>query len=206
MKITLKPELFETEYFQASFKEKLKSARYYDYAGNVKMTKDEIDHYNYGRAAKGALAEFGFMGLLWMNDIYYQYNKKLGKHKYAPDVDFILHDDVRIDVKSGFSFWKPASLVKYKINYVVVASPELDNLPGVYKKNYYTLIQSYRQLFKNAITIDIQGFVPAVDVINAEDTNSYTQHKCQPIMNLFYNLGYIKAPEPEITVADFDFL
>ena len=141
-----------------------------------------------------------------MNDIYYQYNKKLGKHKYAPDVDFILHDDIRIDVKSGFSFWKPASLVKYKINYVVVASPELDNLPGVYKKNYYTLIQSYRQLFKNAITIDIQGFVPAVDVINAEDTNSYTQHKCQPIMNLFYNLGYLKAPEPELTVADFDFL
>jgi len=171
MTVTLSPELFQTEQFQASFKEKLKSARYWEYDGMQTFTKDELKHYQYGRATKGVLAEFGFYGWLCANNIDFIYDKKVDKRKYSPDIDFILlPSKTRIDVKSGFSYWKKEALLKQSIDYVVVSSPLLDHKSEVYKKGGYTLVESYRRLFKSSIVVDIYGYIGIEDILNQGPT------------------------------------
>jgi hypothetical protein len=168
MNITLNAELFQTDAFQASFKEKLKSSRYYDYEPPTYMPKDiPVKHYDYTRAAKGALAEAAFLGYLMIKGVDFVYNKKVDKRKYSPDIDFYIPSiNSRIDVKSGFSFWKKQMLVKYGIDYVVVCSPFLHaQLDGVYSRGGWTMVGSYRMLFKNDIQVKLTGYISTEDVL-----------------------------------------
>ena len=167
MNITLNAELFQTEAFQASFKEKLKSARYWDYSNKLTSFTDlELKHYEYYRAARGCLAEFGFAGYLMIKGVDFVYNKKVDKRKYSPDVDiYIPSINAKIDVKSGFSYWKKEMLLKHDIDYVVVCSPMLEHKESVYRKNGYMMIESYRRLFKNDITINLNGFISTSDAL-----------------------------------------
>jgi len=192
MLITLKPELFATAQFMASFKEKLKSCRHHDYnPKHLSLSPEQQKHYEYGRAVKGVVAEFAFMGLLWENNIDYHYNKKLYNAKFAPDIDFILlPSQTKIDVKAGFSYFKPELLEKNKINHIVIAVPQLNQSHGVYKMGGYTMVTSYRQLFKHSINVDIVGYISVKDVLNAfafTDSPSFTQ-MCEPIDQLFKSL------------------
>jgi hypothetical protein len=167
MIITLQPELFTTKIFQDSFAEKLKSSRYYEYDNKVIFSNSELKHYYYGRATKGALAEMGFMGYLINNDIDFRYNVKVDpNYKWSTDIDFILPNNIRIDVKSGFNYFKPDQLRKNKIDYIVICKPLLYGLPGVYTSNRYTLIRSYRRLFKLPIQIDIIGMLDVPTILN----------------------------------------
>lgn len=171
MTITLNSDLFQTDIFKASFAEKLKSARYWDYDHLNTFTKTDLKHYEYARAAKGCLAEFGFIGYLIEKNIDFVYNKKIDKRKYSPDVDvFIPSINAKIDVKSGFSYWKKASLIKYGIDYVVVSTPMLEHKECVYRKNGYMMVESYRQLFKNNITINLNGFISTSDALDQGPT------------------------------------
>jgi hypothetical protein len=171
MTITLNSDLFKEGSFQASFKEKLKSARYYDYDFFNSFTGLERKHYQYARAAKGALAEAGFYGYLVLNNIDFVYNKKVDNRKYSPDIDFYIPSiNAKIDVKSGFTHWKKPALVKYGIDYVVVSTPMIEHKEGVYRKNGYMMLESYRQLFKNNITIDLNGFISTADVLDQGPT------------------------------------
>jgi hypothetical protein len=182
MTITLQPELFQTDIFQESFREKLKSSRYYDYSSSSIPKHIPLKHYDYTRAVKGVLAEFAFIGYLLQYNVKYVYNKKVDNRKYSPDIDFYLPETkTRIDVKSGFSFWKKEMLVKYEIDYVVVCSPFLHpELEGVYSKGGWTLVDSYRRLFKNAVTVDLNGYIGINDILSQGPT--YT---LKPIKNLF---------------------
>jgi hypothetical protein len=171
-KITLTPDILSHKIFKDSFNEKKKSAKYYDYiADKVNFTPLEKKYYEYARAAIGCLAEFAFYGYLIQNNIDFQYNKKIDSRKYSPDIDFILESGVRIDVKSGYYFLKPFNLIKHKIDYVVICRPDLLGKPGVYKKQQYTFVKSYRQLFKRNITVDILGCIPAHDIIQNKVTD-----------------------------------
>jgi len=172
MTITLQPELFTTKIFQDSFNEKKKSAKHWDYITNkVNFTPLEKKHYEYGRAVKGNLAEMGFMGWCINNDVDFQYNVKIDpNYKWSTDIDFILPNNIRIDVKSGFSYFKPEQLTKNKIDYIAICKPYLHGLPGVYYRNYYTLITSYRHLFKLPIQIDILGVIKSSDILNVDKT------------------------------------
>ena len=172
MKITLQPELFQTDIFQTSFKEKLKSSRYYDYSPSGVYKDIPVKHYNYTRAAKGVLAEFAFMGYLLQHNIEYVYNKKVDNREYSPDIDFYLPaTKTYIDVKSGFSYWKKEMLLKYKINYVVVCAPFLHpELDGIYSRGNWMLVDSYRQLFKNTITVDLNGCISIDDIMSQGTT------------------------------------
>jgi len=171
MTITLNSDLFKEGSFQASFKEKLKSARYYDYDFFNSFTGLERKHYQYCRAAKGVLGEFGFIGYLIENNIDFVYNKKVDNRKYSPDIDFYIPSiNAKIDVKSGFTHWKKPALVKYGIDYVVVSTPMIEHKEGVYRKNGYMMLESYRQLFKNNITIDLNGFISTADVLDQGPT------------------------------------
>ena len=181
MTITLNSDLFQTDVFKASFKEKLKSARYWEYDHQNTFTKTDLKHYQYARAAKGVLAEFGFVGYLIETGVDFIYNKKIDKRKYSPDVDvFIPSINAKIDVKSGFAYWKKASLVKYGIDYVVVSAPMLEHKEGVYRKNGYMMIESYRQLFKNNITINLNGYISTADALAQGPT-----YELKPIDKLF---------------------
>ena len=166
MNVTLSPELFETKIFQASFREKLKSARYYDYDYLNSFSAMDLKHYQYARAVKGVLAEFGFMGYLLEKDVDFVYDKKVDSRKYSPDIDFIIKpNNIKIDVKSGFSFWKKSALMKQGIDYVVVCSPLLEHKEGVYRKNNWLMLESYRRLFKLPITVNILGYIKADEYI-----------------------------------------
>lgn len=167
MNITLNADLFQTEAFQMSFREKLKSARYYDYNPPSLPKQVPIKHYDYTRAAKGALAEAALMGYMIIKGTDFVYNRKVDKRKYSPDIDFYVPSiNARIDVKSGFSFWKKEMLLKYGIDYVVVCSPFLHaQLDGVYNQGGWTLVGSYRQLFKNDIIVKLSGFISTEDVL-----------------------------------------
>lgn len=166
MNITLNAELFQTDIFQASFREKLKSARYWEYDHLNTFTDIDLKHYQYARAARGCLAEFGFIGYLIEKNIDFVYNKKIDDRKYSPDVDvYIPSINAKIDVKSGFSYWKKKSLIKYGIDYVIVCSPMLEHKEGVYRKNGYMMVESYRRLFKSNITIDLSGYISTEDVL-----------------------------------------
>ena len=166
MTITLNSDLFQTDSFQASFREKLKSARYWEYDHLNSFTKTDLKHYQYARAAKGALAEAGLYGYLILNNIDFVYNKKIDDRKYSPDIDFYIPSiNAKIDVKSGFAYWKKASLIKYGIDYVVVSAPMLEHKECVYRKNGYMMIESYRQLFKNNITVSIYGYISTSDAL-----------------------------------------
>lgn len=178
MNITLSPELFQTEQFQSSLKEKIKSAYKYDYNITTPFTKEEMKHYNYGRAVKGVLCDFAFMGYLMQQNIDHVYSSK--KRKYHADVDFILlPSKQRIDVKSSFNYWKKQSLVRQEIDYIVVAQPLIEHKPEVYRRMGYTLVKSYRQLFKSAITVNISGYTVVDDYLKTNDQT------LQPIKNLF---------------------
>jgi hypothetical protein len=180
MTITLNSDLFQTDSFQASFKEKLKSARYYDYDFFNSFTGLERKHYQYARAAKGALAEAGFYGYLVLNNIDFVYNKKVDKRKYSPDIDFYIPSiNAKIDVKSGFTHWKKPALVKYGIDYVVVSTPMLEHKECVYRKNGYMMLESYRRLFKQDIIVSIYGYISTEDVLNQGPT-----YELKPIENL----------------------
>jgi hypothetical protein len=166
MTITLNSDLFQTDSFQASFREKLKSARYWEYDHLNSFTKTDLKHYQYARAAKGALAEAGLYGYLVLNNIDFVYNKKIDDRKYSPDIDFYIPSiNAKIDVKSGFTYWKKSSLIKYGIDYVVVSTPMLEHNECVYRKNGYMMIESYRQLFKNNITINLNGYISTADTL-----------------------------------------
>ena len=181
MTIKLNSELFQTEAFQASFKEKLKSARYWEYDHLNTFTNIDLKHYQYARAAKGALAEAGLMGYLMLKGIDFVYNKKIDDRKYSPDIDFYIPStDTKIDVKSGMSFWKEKSLVKYGIDYVVVCSPLLEHKEYVYRKNGYMMLRSYRQLFKDNVTVQLNGFISVNDILNQGPGYELT-----PLENLF---------------------
>ena len=180
MNITLQPELFKTPQFQASFKEKLKSAKYHDYDGLVTLSKEETKHYYYGRAVKGILAEMAVYGYLMSKKASFLYNRKTDKRKYAPDIDMILlPSKQRIDVKSGFSFWKKLALVKQNIDYIIVAQPLIEHKPEVYRRWNYTLVKSYRQLFKSPITVSISGYITVDDYLLTNDQT------LKPIEELF---------------------
>lgn len=180
MNITLQPELFQTDMFKASFAEKLKSAKYHDYDGLVTFNKEETKHYYYGRTAKGILAEMAVYGYLMSKQASFLYNRKTDKRKYAPDVDIILlPSKQRIDVKSGFSFWKKSALVKQNIDYIVVAQPLIEHKPEVYRRWNYTLVKSYRQLFKSPITVNISGYTIVDDYLLTNDQT------LKPIEELF---------------------
>jgi hypothetical protein len=182
MTITLNSELFQTDAFQASFQEKLKSARYWEYDHLNTFTKTDLKHYEYARAAKGALAEAGLYGYLVLNGIDFVYNKKIDDRKYSPDIDFYIPSvNAKIDVKSGFSYWKKSSLVKYGIDYVVVSSPMLEHKEGVYRKNGYMMLESYRRLFKQNIIVSISGYIGIEDVLNQGPT-----YELKPIEGLFW--------------------
>jgi hypothetical protein len=164
--ITLNSDLFQTDSFQASFREKLKSARYWEYDHLNSFTKTDLKHYQYARAAKGALAEAGLYGYLVLNNIDFVYNKKIDDRKYSPDIDFYIPSiNAKIDVKSGFAYWKKASLIKYGIDYIVVSTPMLEHKECVYRKNGYMMVESYRQLFKNNITINLNGYISTEDAL-----------------------------------------
>jgi hypothetical protein len=182
MVITLQPELFQTDTFQKSFREKLKSSRYFDYHPPSLPKDVPLKHYDYVRAVKGVLAEFAFMGYLMIKDVNFIHNKKVDNRKYSPDIDvYIPATKTRIDVKSGFSFWKKQMLVKYNIDYVVVCSPRLHiGLNGVYSKGGWIFVSSYRQLFKNAMMVDLNGYISVDDILLQEST-----YKLEPIENLF---------------------
>jgi hypothetical protein len=181
MTITLNADLFQTDTFQASFREKLKSSRYWDYDHLNAFTKTDLKHYQYSRAAKGTIAEFGFMGYLIETGVDFVYNKKVDDRKYSVDIDFYLPStNTRIDIKSGFSFLKKSSLVKYGIDYVVISSPILEHKEGVYRKNGWMMLESYRQLFKNDITVELSGFISVSDILLQGPT-----YKLKPIKNLF---------------------
>lgn len=182
MTITLNSELFQTDAFQASFKEKLKSSRYWDYNHLNSFTGLELKHYQYYRAAKGVLGEFGFIGYLIETGVDFVYNKKIDDRKYSPDVDvFIPSINAKIDVKSGFTYWKKASLIKYGIDYVVVSTPMLEHKEGVYRKNGYMMLESYRRLFKQNIIVSISGYIDIEDVLNQGPT-----YELKPIEGLFW--------------------
>ena len=171
MTITLNSDLFQTDSFQASFREKLKSARYWEYDHLNTFTKTDLKHYQYCRAAKGALAEAGFYGYLVLNNIDFVYNKKIDDRKYSPDIDFYIPSiNAKIDVKSGFSYWKKTSLIKYGIDYVVVSIPMLEHKEGVYRKNGYMMLKSYNQLFKNNITINLNGYISTANALDQGPT------------------------------------
>lgn len=171
MNITLQPELFQTQAFKVSFAEKLKSAKYHDYDPPTVLKGIPLKHYDYGRTVKGVLAEMAVYGYLMNKEVSFLYNHKIDKRKYAPDIDFILlPSKQRIDVKSGMSFWKKDMLLKYAIDYVIVAEPLIVHLPSVYKHWNYTLVKSYRQLFKNAITVKINGFIGISDILEQGPT------------------------------------
>lgn len=181
MNITLGPELFETDFFKNSFAEKLKSARYFDYDPPTVLKGIPLKHYDYGRAVKGVLAEMAVIGYLLQTDIGFIYNYHVDKRKYSPDIDLYIPDKkLRIDVKSGMSFWKKDMLLKYAIDYVIVAEPSIVHLPFVYKHWNYTLVKSYRQLFKNAITVKINGFISISDILEQGPT-----YELKPIEELF---------------------
>jgi len=171
-KITLTPDIFNHNIFQASFLEKKKSAYYFDYIEDkVNFTPLEKKYYVWSRAVIGCLAEFAFYGYLTQNNIEFNYNVKVDSRKYSPDIDFILSNKCRIDVKSGYHFLKPFNLIKHKIDYVVICRPDMRGLPGVYKKQQYTLLKSYNKLFKEDITVDILGCIPASDIIQTKATD-----------------------------------
>jgi hypothetical protein len=170
MKITLTPDIFSHNIFQTSFLEKLKSCRYHDYnPKHLSLSPEQKKHYEYGRAVKGVIAEFAFYGYLVQNNIDFQYNKKIDpSYKWSTDIDFILSNNIRIDVKSGFSYFKPEQLTKNKIDYIAVCTPVLNDLPGIYYKDNYTLITSYRRLFKLPIQVDIFGLLRVTDILSIE--------------------------------------
>jgi len=172
MVITLQPELFQTDTFQTSFREKLKSSRYFDYHPPSLPKDVPLKHYDYVRAVKGVLAEFAFMGYLMIKDVNFIHNKKVDNRKYSPDIDvYIPATKTRIDVKSGFSFWKKQMLVKYNIDYVVVCSPFLHTqLDGVYTRGGYTMVGSYRMLFKNDIQVKLTGYISTEDILQQGPT------------------------------------
>lgn len=181
MTITLNADLFQTEAFQAQFKEKLKSARYWEYNDLNSFTGTDLKHYQYARAAKGTLANAGVLGYLILKGVDFVHNKKINNSKYSPDIDFYVPSiNSRIDVKSGFSYWKKQSLVKYGIDYVIVAQPLMEHKEGVYRKNGWLMLESYRRLFKDAITVNISGYISINDILQQGPT-----YKLQPIENLF---------------------
>ena len=181
MTITLNTELFQTDVFKASFKEKLKSARYWEYDHQNTFTKTDLKHYQYARAAKGVLAEFGFMGYLIETGVDFVYNKKVDDRKYSPDIDFYIPSvNARIDVKSGFAYWKKSSLIRYGIDYVVVSQPMLEHKECVYRKNGWMMVKSYRQLFKQPITISISGYISTTDALNQGPT--YELHSIENLL------------------------
>ena len=182
MTITLNADLFQTEVFQASFKEKLKSSRYWDYSDKLTSFTDlELKHYEYSRAARGCLSEFAFMGYLIETGVDFVYNKKVDDRKYSPDIDFYIPStNARIDIKSGFSFLKKPSLVKYDIDYVVISSPMLEHKEGVYRKNGWMMLESYRRLFKENITVELSGFISVSDILSQGPN-----YELKPIGELF---------------------
>jgi hypothetical protein len=181
MTITLNSDLFQTDTFQASFREKLKSARYWEYDHQNTFTNTDLKHYQYARAAKGALAEAGLYGYLVLNSIDFVYNKKIDNRKYSPDIDFYIPSiNAKIDVKSGFAYWKKQSLIKYGIDYVVVSQPMLEHKEGVYRKNGLMMLESYRRLFKQPITVSISGYISTEDVLNQGPT-----YELKSIENMF---------------------
>ena len=182
MNITLNAELFQTNVFQKSFQEKLKSARYWDYSDRLSSLTDlELKHYEYARAVKGVLAEFCFMGYLVEMGIDFVYNKKVDDRKYSVDIDFYIPSlNKRIDIKSGFSYWKKSALVKHGIDYVVVCSPMLEHKKAMYRKGGWLLCKSYRQLFKEDITITLSGYISTEDALNQGPT-----YNLSSIENLF---------------------
>jgi hypothetical protein len=182
MTITLNSDLFQTDSFQASFREKLKSARYWEYDHLNTFTKTDLKHYQYARAVKGTLAEAGLYGYLVLNNIDFVYNKKIDDRKYSPDIDFYIPSiNAKIDVKSGFTYWKKSSLIRYGIDYVVVSSPMLEHKEGVYRKNGYMMLESYRRLFKQDIIVSIYGYISTEDVLNQGPT-----YELKPIEGLFW--------------------
>jgi len=181
MTITLNSDLFQTDAFQASFKEKLRSTRYYDHSHLNSFTDTDLKHYQYARAAKGALAEAGVYGYLILNGIDFVYCKKADKRKHSPTDFYIPSINARIDVKSGFSYWKKSSLVKYGIDYVVVSTPMLEHKEGIYRKNGWMMLESYRRLFKDNIIVDISGYISTDDILQQGPT-----YELKPIESLLF--------------------
>jgi len=166
MDITLKPELFQQDFFKDTFKEKLKGARYYDFNTSAKFTDLEAKHYYYGRAVKGTLADVGALAYFMSQDIPYKYYfKNGGRGKYV-GYDFKLYDKIKVDVRSGQSFWQ---MKKVNVDYVVVCTAHLNGMEGVYEKAGATLVTSYRQLFKNDIKVTLLGYQTASHIQEAGD-------------------------------------
>ena len=158
MDIKLKPELFQTDFFKDAFKEKLNGAKKFDYNSTTKLTGKELKHYHYYRAARGVLADMAFAMYLHTQNTPYKYNHKTGTRKTSTGVDFRLDNNIKVDVRAGHSFWKMSGLMRNGIDYVVVCSPVMDGLKGVYVKNGSTLLESYNTLFKSEIKVNMLGY------------------------------------------------
>ena len=85
--------------------------------------------------------------------------------RYFPGASFFTEFErfdrfVDLQIRNGIS-----------IDYVVICRPDMRGLPGVYKKQQYTLLKSYNKLFKEDITVDILGCIPASDIIQTKATD-----------------------------------
>jgi hypothetical protein len=166
MELTLKKELFQEEFFKNTFKQKLNGAKHYDFNSQATFTDKEAKYYYYGRAVKGTLADMGALAYFMSQDIPYQYYEKNGGRGKYVGYDFKLYNKIKVDVRSGQSFWQ---MKKTNVDYVVVCTAHLNGMEGVYEKAGATLVTSYRQLFKNDIRVTLLGYQTAAYIQEAGD-------------------------------------
>ncbi len=164
--LTLKKELFQEEFFKNTFKQKLNGAKQYDFNSSAKFTDLEAKHYYYSRAVKGTLADMGALAYFMSQDIPYQYYEKNGGRGKYVGYDFKVYDKIKVDVRSGQSFWQ---MKKSNVDYVVVCTVNLNGMEGVYEKANTTLVTSYRQLFKNDIKVTLLGYQTTQAIKEAGD-------------------------------------